>query len=130
MTKARRNKLAVAGGVTALLLAAGDVRLPLAAIKSLADYDLLADKAVIYTDASRLEVSPVQRWWLRKRMPELTEGESVPRITVRVRWFFLFLARVRSGHRVSPTGAEARDCLYIWCFGAWIPAYSFSHVMA
>ena len=130
MSKKRRHRLAVPGAVLGLLLVVGYIRLPLAAIKSLADYDLLADKTAIYTDASRLEVSSVQRWWLLRKIPNLTEGDSVPRVSVGVRWNLLLFARVRSGHYVGPTGAEARDCLYIWCLGAWIPAYSFSHAMA
>ena len=126
----RRGRLATGGGVVAVLLFVGYIRLPFAALASLADYDLLADEALIYTDASRLEVSTIQRWWIKRSLPNLAEGESVPKVSVRVKWNLLLLARVQSGHYMSPTGAEGRDCLYIWCLGVWIPAYDFSHEMA
>ena len=111
-------------------VAIGYVRLPHAAIKGLSDYRLLADKGSIYATRSGLDVSPIQAWWLRTRMRNLSEGDSLPRIDVSIKWNLLFLARVKCGHYIGPVGAEGRDTLYLWLLGFWMPVYDFAHEMA
>jgi hypothetical protein len=126
----RTRWLIAAGVVVVILLLIGYVRLPYAAVRGLADYDMLASEPILHANASHLRVSPVQAWWLRTRLRNLSEGDTAPRISVRVEWNALLVARVNAGHYVSPTGAEGRDSLYFWLLGLWIRVYDFCHVMA
>lgn len=110
-------------------LAWGQVRLPFAAIKGLADYDLLRDKSLVSASDAQLQVSAMQRWYLKRAM-KLVEGTGPPRISAEVRWNCGVVARVRSGLYTSPMGAESLDGLYVCVFGAWFQVYGFSHAMA
>ncbi len=55
---------------------------------------------------------------------------AVPRVEVDVKWNLFVVARVASSHYVGPTGAEWREDLYLCVFGAWIPMYRFTHLVA
>ncbi|MCP4643589.1 MAG: hypothetical protein GY851_24285, partial [bacterium] len=100
-----RRKFAIAGAVFVLLLLIGYVRLPAAAIAGLADYPLIAGKPAFYGNT---DVSPIQRLWLKGRIPCLGAGTTAPSINVSVRWNRLFVARVHSGLHVGPMAAEGR----------------------
>jgi hypothetical protein len=127
----RRYRFLAAGIVVAVaLLAVGYVRLPLAALHGLADYELLARATTLHSNAEQLLISPVQAWWLKTRMGDLSPGDSAPRISVRVKWNLLLLARADSGHFTGSTCAEQRDSLYLWFLGFWLRIHDFSHVMA
>ncbi|MCP4641961.1 MAG: hypothetical protein GY851_16080 [bacterium] len=126
----RRRKLLIAAALVCLPLFVGYIRLPFAAIASLKDYHILADKDTLYMDAARSDVSPIQQAWLKLRVPQLKQGQSMPSVYVDVRWNWLFIARVKSGHLVGPVCAENRDTLYLWCLGAWIPVLDLSYEMA
>ena len=101
----------------------GYVRLPWAALRSLRDFPTLAAAPAV-SFANNLDVSPVQRWYLERALPE-SPVPVVPRVDAEVRWNALALARVRSGYFISNTGAESRDSLYVCVFGAWVPVYNF-----
>lgn len=116
--------------VVLILLAVGHIRLPMAALSDLADYDILANSTTIYAKPSKLKVSNIQQWWIKTRMGNVSKGDSAPRIHVETKWYMLFCARVNTGHYISSTGAESKDTLYLWFFGAWIPIYNFGHLMA
>ena len=126
----KRRSLFVACVVIAVLLLIGYLRLPYAAVHGLSDYDMLADASVLCANPSQMKLSSPQAWWIRRRLPNLSEGDAAPSISVQVKWNMLLLARVNSGQCVSSTGAEGRDSLYMWFFGYWIRVYDFSHVMA
>lgn len=108
-----------------LLLVVGYVRLPMAALGNLSDYHSLRRQGVIYAAFTRSDASLVQRWWLRTRLRNLQAGNARPHIGVSIRWNALVVARVHSGYSVSPRGAEGKECLYLWCFGAWVPVYTY-----
>jgi hypothetical protein len=101
----------------------GYIRLPWAAVRSLRDYATLAAAPAV-SFGNGLDVSPAQRWYLGRCLPE-SPVPLVPRVEVEVRWNALVLARVHSGYYVSNTGAEYRDSLYLCLFGFWIPVYDF-----
>lgn len=126
-----RNRCRLLIGILALYglcLIWGYVRLPWAAVRSLRDYAYLAAApAVSFADG--LDVSPAQRWYLGRSLPE-SPVPLVPRVEVEVRWNALVLARVHSGYYVSNTGAEHRDSLYLCFFGFWIPVYNFYQVIS
>lgn len=105
----------------------GYVRLPWASIKHLYDYELIAHANEVSYDPS-LEVSPAQDWYLRKALP-VVDKPVVPKISVQIQWYAVFLARVRSGHYVGNSGAEGRDSVFFCFFGFWIPVYNISSVM-
>ncbi len=113
----------------ALGLLWGQVRLPVAAVKSLADYPLLRDRSVVSASDEQLQMLAIQEWYLKRSM-RLLDGTNPPRISADVRWNWGVVARVRSGHYISPQGAEWLDGLYVCFFGAWLRVYSFSHAMA
>jgi hypothetical protein len=102
------------------------MRLPFAAVKSLADYDLLRDKTILSASDDQLQMTAFQRWYLKCSM-NLVEGAAPPRISAEVRWNWGVVARVRSGHRLSPDAAEWLDGMYVCVFGAWLQVYRFSH---
>src|SRR5689334_15521603 len=104
MSKRRKIILLVLVGYV-LGLAWGYVRLPFAAVKSLADYRLLADKPHAFASDEHLQMSGIQRWYL-KRSIKLEHGTETPQISAAVQWNCGIVARVKSGHYVSPTGAE------------------------
>jgi hypothetical protein len=125
--KARRRILITVLSLYAAGIVWGYFRLPWAAVRSLADYRLIAEAPAV--SLSELDVSPAQLWYLRRALP-VSPAPVVPRVSVSVTWYALVVARVRSGHYVGNTGAEGRDSLYVCLFGAWVPVYTFSHVMA
>jgi hypothetical protein len=110
----------------ALGLVWGQLRLPFAAIKSLSDYDLLRDKPFLSASDDQLRMTAFQRWYLKCSM-NLVEGADPPRISAEVKWNWGVVARVRSGHRLSPDAAEWLDGMYVCVFGAWFRVYRFSH---
>ena len=122
-----RRVFAVVLGLYLLGLAWGYVRLPWAAMKSLADFELIVESPAI--SYAKLDLSEAQRQYLDRKLPPSVHG-AVPRIEVSVRWYAVAVARVESSHYVSPTGAEWMDALYVCVFGAWVPVYTFWHVMA
>lgn len=125
--KTRRRILILVLALYVLGLGWGYVRLPWAAIKSLADFELIAKKpAVTISDA---RVSLVQLWYLKQALKE-SPVTVEPRVSVQVTWNALIVARVRSGHYLAPLAAEGCDRLYFCLFGLWIPAYTYSHEMA
>lgn len=109
-------------------LAWGQLRLPVATVKSLADYPLLREKGMSASD-EQLQMLAIQKWYL-KRFLNVADGTNPPRISVDVRWNCGIVARVHSHHYISPEGAEWLDGLYVCIFGAWLRVYSFSHTMA
>jgi hypothetical protein len=127
-----RVRLRVLLGILVLYLLGlgwGYLRLPWAAIRSLADHKSVTTAPAVSLSATGVDVSRSQQWYLDRVLP-LSPTPVVPRVSVVVRWNALICARVSSGHYVGPTGAEWRDSLYICLFGAWVPVYTFSHVMA
>jgi hypothetical protein len=107
----------------------GYARLPWAAIKSLNDYPcIIVPGRPVNLDAC-VNLSSVQEWYIRQSTTESTVP-VVPRLSVEVKWNALVVARVRSGYRISNTGAEWRDTIYFCLFGFWIPIYDMSHAMA
>jgi len=107
----------------------GQVRLPVAAVKSLSDYDLLCHKPNLSAPDERLQMWVIQKWYL-KRSLKLIDGVASSVISAKVMWNFGFVARVNSGHYSSPTGSESLDALYVCIFGAWLKIYTFNHLMA
>lgn len=105
----------------------GDLRLSWAAIKSLADYELIAQAPAV--SFGKLGMSERQRRYLKHRLAE-SPTTVVPRVDVDVRWNAFVCARVESGHYVSPLGAERQDCVYVCLFGAWVRIYSFYRIMS
>ena len=128
MSKRRRIAVSILG-LYVLTLFWGYARLPWAAIKSLRDYrGVVAPAAAVSFDPG-LDLSPIQEWYLKWSINE-SPVPVVPRLNVEVKWNLLILARVQSGHWVSGTGAEGKDCLYFCLFGFWIPVYNFGGWMA
>jgi hypothetical protein len=107
----------------------GQVRLPFAAVKSLADYDLLKDKLLVSASDDQLQMWAVQRSYL-KRAIKLVDRTGPPRMSAEVKWNWGVVARVRSDLYISPMGAELLDGLYVCVFGAWLKVHEFSHAMA
>lgn len=128
MSKRRKIILLLLIGY-ALGLVWGQVRLPVAAVKSLADYPLLRDKPVVSASDEQLHMLAIQKWYL-KRFMSVVDGTNPPQISADVRWNWGIVARVRSGYYISPQGAEGLDGLYVCVFGAWLRVYGFSHSMA
>ena len=128
----RYRRFAAAVAVIVMLLVVGQIRLPLAVIAGLADYDLIRvrDYSILYVDDSRLDAFGLQRWWLEFRLPPPEPGNGPPSVSVQIKWNWLVVARAKSGMYIGNLGAEGRDSLYLWCFGAWIRVYDFVHVMA
>lgn len=115
--------------VYAIGLVWGQARLPFAAVKNLADYDLLRDKPFVSASDDQLQMSAMQRWYLERAM-KLVDGTGPPRVSADVRWNWGVVARVRSGLYIAPMAAESLDGLYVCVFGAWFQVYGFSHAMA
>ena len=115
--------------VYALSLSWGYIRVPWAAIKSLADYQFIVKAPVVSLPESDVNVSRPQRWYLDLALAQ-SPTPVVPRVHVSVQWNALLCARVRSGLHAGPLAAEDKDSLYVCLFGAWIPIYTFDHVMA
>jgi hypothetical protein len=128
MSKRRKIILLVIVGY-AIGLLWGQVRLPLSAVKSLRDYRLLRNKPLLSASDEQLQMWPIQRSYLKHSM-KILDGTNPPRISAEVKWNCGVVARVHSGHYISPHGAESLDGLYICVFGAWLRVYSFSHGMA
>ena len=127
MSKRRKTILLLLIGYF-LGLAWGQLRLPVATVKSLADYPLLREKGMSASD-EQLQMLAIQKWYL-KRFMDVTDGTKPPRISVDVRWNCGIVARVQSDHYIAPEGAEGLDGLYVCIFGAWLQVYAFSHTMA
>ena len=107
----------------------GYLRLPWAAIKSLRDYKLIRDASAVSLRPAGISLSSAQRRYLARALP-VSSTTVAPIISVEVDWYAVVCARVRSGHYISSTGAERRDCLYLCLFGAWIPLHTYSEQMA
>lgn len=112
----------------ALGLVWGQVRLPLAAAKSLCTHEGLS-----VSDAS-LKMLSIQKAYL-KRSSKVVEGRRGPpyrSLSVEVKWNAVLVARVASKHTYKnsiPGGPpinefESIDALYVCLFGMWIPVYS------
>lgn len=129
MTKRRKIGLLILGSLYSIGLIWGQFRLPFAAVKNLRDYPMLRMPTPVSASDNKLIMHDFQKMYLKQSM-NMTEGTQPPRISVDVTWNVGILARVRSGHYSSPTGAESLDCLYICFFGGWIPIYTFSESMA
>ncbi len=125
--RARRRILISVLVLYALGLTWGYLRLPWAAIRSLADYELVARAPAV--SLSHRNVSTAQLWYLKHALRE-SPVPVVPRLWAKVTWNALVFARVYSGHYIGDTGAEGKDSLYFCLFGAWIPVYTYNHVMA
>ena len=128
MSKRRHIVIGIVG-IYILMLIWGYARLPWAAIKNLRDYRGVVAPAKAVSFTSDLDISGVQEWYLKHSLNE-SPLPVVPRLSVRVKWNALILARVESGHWVGPKGAEGRDSLYFCCFGFWIPIFTFSNWMS
>ena len=107
----------------------GQVRLPFAAVKSLADYRLLEEKPILSVSDDQLQMWPIQRQYFRYAT-KAVDGSAPPLISAEVRWNCGVVARVRSEYYASPLGAEWLDALYVCVFGFWLKAHNFSHTMA
>jgi hypothetical protein len=132
MTRKRRLMIAAACALAAVYfggLVLGYRRLPWAAIRNLADHELVTAATVVTIDREQTSISPSQEQYLKHRLPE-SPVPTTPRIHVQVTWNALVCARVKAGHYVGPTGAESKDTLFVNLFGAWMPVYTFSHLMA
>ena len=110
-------------------LAWGSRRLPWAAIKSLRDHQLLTTAPAVTVDRGQTSMSRAQETYLFQRL-RVSPTPTTPRIHVNVRWNALVCARVDAGHYLGPTGAEQKDTLFVCLFGAWIPVYTYTHLMA
>lgn len=128
MTKRRKTAFFL---VAAYLLGLvwGQTRLPYAAVKHMLDYPLLKEASSVSAYPADLQMLGIQRWYLNRSM-HIVAGTQPPRISVSVKWSAGIVARVDSGHYMGPLAAEGLDCLYVCFFGAWIPVYTFNHVMA
>ena len=78
----RRKIIVVLLSALVLGLAWGQVRLPLAAVKSLADYDLLRERPVVSSTDEQLQMSAVQKWYLKRalRFVEIPDPRGDERI--------------------------------------------------
>jgi hypothetical protein len=110
-------------------LAWGSRRLAWAAIKDLGDRELVTTAPAVTVDRGQTSISRSQEAYLFEHLRE-SPTPTTPRIHVDVRWNVLVCARVRAGHYVGPTGAEWKDTLFVCVFGAWVPVYTFSNLMA
>jgi hypothetical protein len=108
-------------------LAWGYLRLPWAAIKSLADYEIVARAPAVRL--SHRNVSTVQLWYLDHAL-RVSPVPVKPSVSAIVIWNALVFARVRSGWYTGNLGAEHKESLYFCLFGAWIPVYTYGHEMA
>ncbi len=132
MTRKRRWVMIAARAIVALYLvglAWGYVRLPWAAIDNLANYKLVTMAPAVTIDRSETSISRIQEKYLMRQLRE-SPTPTTPRIHVRVRWNALVCACVAAGHYSSPDGAEWKNTLFVNVFGAWVPMYTFSDVMA
>ena len=101
----------------------GYISLPTAAIKNLGGYrTIAAAPAVSFSEG--MDVSPAQRWYLEHAFTE-SPVQVVPRLSVKVDWNAILLARVGSGYFVSGKSAENKSSLYLCAFGYWIPVHTF-----
>lgn len=110
-------------------LAWGNRRLAWAAIKDLQDHKLVTAAPAVTVDRGQTSISRPQEAYLLHRLRE-SPTATTPRIHVNVRWNVMVCARVSAGHYVSPMGAEQKDTLFVCVFGAWVPVYTFSNMMA
>lgn len=110
-------------------LAWGNRRLAWAAIKDLRDHELVTTAPAVTVDRGQTSISRAQEVYLLQRLRE-SLTPTTPRIHVNVRWNAFVCARVNAGHYVGPLGAEWKDTLFVCVFGAWVPVYTFSNVMA
>jgi hypothetical protein len=110
-------------------LAWGYQRLAWAAIKNLADYNLIRTAPAVSIDESQTSISRSQESYLRERL-RISSMPTTPRVSVAVVWNALVCARVKAGHYTGPLGVEGKDTLFVCVFGAWFPVYTFGHAMA
>jgi hypothetical protein len=132
MTRKRKRIVAgllVVGALYVSGLAWGSRRLAWAAIKDLRDRELVTSATAVTIDRGHTSMWRSQESYLLRRLRQ-SPTPTTPRIYVNVRWNALVCARVEAGHYVGPLGAEARDTLFVCVFGAWVPVYTFSNVMA
>lgn len=106
-------------------LAWGHVRLPVAAIRTLADYR--DEPTSVHLSAS--DLSAAQRWHLERALPA-RPGKEPPFISIHIPWNAWAAARVQTFRFAGSVGAEGLDALYLCIFGAWWRVYTFDHVMA
>ena len=119
----------LAAGLYVLGLIWGQTRLPVAAIKNLADSPLLRQYGKMSLPPGALEMPRHQAWYARRSL-DLVDGTGPPTVSASVKWNWGIAARVNVGLYFSPTGAERLDCEYVCVFGWWVPVYAFSHLMA
>jgi hypothetical protein len=105
----------------------GYFRLPWAAIKSLADGDIIAAAPAV--SFGWLEMSSGQRWYLKRALTQ-SPVPVVPRVSVEVKWNAIVLARVSCSYHATSKGAESRDSMYLCLFGAWIPVRDYSRLVS
>jgi hypothetical protein len=129
----RRRAVIVVAGVIVMIyaggLAWGYQRLAWAAMKNLADFNLIRAAPAVSIDRSRTSISKLQEEFLRERL-HITSMPTTPRVRVAVVWNALICARVQAGHYTGPLGAEGKDTLFVCIFGTWLPVYTFGHAMA
>jgi hypothetical protein len=125
----RRRLILLVAAVYGLSLVWGQLRLPFAAIKGLADYRLLSGEPSVSAPLGALHMLSIQKWYLNRAMTIVT-GTQPPRISANVQWNYIIVARVQTGHYIAPMAAEAMDRMYLCVFGAWVPVYTFSHGIA
>ncbi len=119
----------VAGSLYVGGLAWGSRRLAWAAVKDLRDGELVTTAPAVTVDRGQTSISRDQKAYLFQHLRE-SPTPTTPRIHVNGRWNALVCARVEAGHYVGPTGAEWKDTLFVCVFGAWVPVYTFSSIMA
>jgi hypothetical protein len=107
-----------------VLYLVGYLRLPLAAIRNLSDYEIISSTPVTFSE--KTEVSMAQRWYLKRSLRE-SPVPTTPRIFVRVEWNMFLLARVNTSYYVNEKGAEYNDSVYLCVFGAWAPIFTYDH---
>jgi hypothetical protein len=129
----RRKRIFIAflviGSLYVIGLVWGSRRLAWVAIKDLRDHALVTSAPAVSVDRAQTSISRSQEAYLLTRLRE-SPTPTTPRIHVSVRWNALVCARVEAGHYVGPMGAESKDTLFLRVFGAWVPVYTCSNLMA
>jgi hypothetical protein len=110
-------------------LAWGYPRLAWVAVNDLRDRKLVTEAPAVTLDRPQTSVSRSQERYLLRRLRE-SPTPTTPRVHVEVRWNAGVCARVRAGQYTGPLGAEWKDTLFVCVFGEWVPAYTFSDLMA
>src|SRR5258706_15650023 len=132
MTRRRRWTIVAGCAIAAAYiggLVSGYRRLPWVAINNLSDHELVTAATAVTIDRSQSSMSQSQEAYLKLRLPE-SPVPTTPRIHVQIGWNALVCACVKAGRYRALLGAEWKDTLFVCVFGAWIPVYTFSHLMA